>query len=115
MPDEVSNGSRRSGEPLSAFARSVSRQRSLAGSGPSPVGPVGPGHRMTTSGSPSSTVWPTAAATRSTVPARGDRSSFSIFIASTARSRWPATTVSPASTATDTTRPGMMARTSVGP
>ena len=29
-------------------------------------------------------------ATRSTVPARGARSSFSIFIASTARSRWPA-------------------------
>ncbi len=53
------------------------------------------GHRITTSGSPSSTVWPTETSTRSTIPSRGARSSFSIFIASTARSRWPAVTASP--------------------
>ena len=93
IPDEVSNGSRRSGAPFSALARTVSRQRSRPGSGPSPVGRSGSRHRMTTRGSPSSTVCPTATATRSTVPSRGARSSFSIFIASTARSRWPASTV----------------------
>ena len=48
-------------------------------------------------------------------PARGARSSFCIFIASTTRSVWPASTASPAATATAATRPGIMARTSTGP
>ena len=56
---------------------------------------LGLGHARTRSTSPSSTVAPAPTATRSTVPSRGDRSSFCIFIASTVRSCWPAVTTSP--------------------
>ena len=119
MPDEVSNAL----APLrrrasSAFARRVARQRSRPASRPSPIGRSRSrrSRDAPASTSPSSTVWPTpTATTRSTVPARGARSSFCIFMASTTRSCWPATTASPGATATDTTRPGMIARTSVGP
>ena len=117
IPDEVSNGSRRSGAAPGP-SRGGSPANGRGRIGPLPGRPrrrVTSGHRITTSESPSSTVCPTETSTRSTVPSRGARSSFSIFIASTARSRWPAVTASPGVTATDTTRPGMMARTAVGP
>ena len=117
MPDEVSNGSRRSGRGLErlgperlapAVAGRVGRLARRA------VGPASPdddqrGRRARRSGRR-----PTA--TRSTDPVARRRSSFCIFIASTARSRWPAATASPGRRRPrDTTRPGMMARTSVGP
>src|SRR5207247_1522030 len=73
------------------------------------------GHRRTTSTSPFSIVWPSPTATRSTVPARGARSSFCIFIASTIRRVRPASTASPATTRTAATLPGMIARISAGP
>ena len=62
-----------------------------------------------------STVAPAPAGTRTTVPSRGARSSFCIFMASTARRVWPTWTVSPTATATDAILPGMMARISRGP
>ena len=117
MPDEVSNRSRRSGAPPERL-RPERLAPALAGpaSGASPGRPVGSGHRRTDQrGRRARRSRRRPTATRSTIPARGARSSFCIFIASTTRSRWPASTASPASTATDTTRPGMMARTSVGP
>jgi hypothetical protein len=51
---------------------------------------------MTTSESPSLDRLPDPDLDPLHHPVRGARSSFSIFIASTARSRWPAATVSPA-------------------
>ena len=62
-----------------------------------------------------STVSPTPIATRSTVPSRGARSSFCIFIASRTSSCWPAVTASPGATSRAAILPGMMARTSSGP
>ena len=119
MPDEVSKRSRRSGRiegPSPGRSPASGRGR---GRRPSPDRTVrrgrvavirGPaGRRRARRSGPGPT------ATRSTVPSRGDRSSFCIFIASTASSCWPAVTASPGVTATVTTRPGMMARTSVGP
>ena len=104
-----------------ALARRVSRHRSRAGSVPSPtcrrrrsVASV-MAHPRTTSTSPSSTVAPVVAGILATVPDRGARSSFCIFIASTASRVWPASTRSPGLTATDATLPGMMARISSGP
>ena len=41
------------------------------------------------------TCWPAATESSPTVPARGARTSFSIFIASTMQTTWPASTVSP--------------------
>ena len=58
---------------------------------------------------------PRPRAPRSTVPARGERSSFSIFIASTTTSPWRAATVSPAFTSTLAIRPGIGATTRCDP
>ncbi len=44
---------------------------------------------------PPSTVWPATTSTRSTAPAREARISFCIFMASSTRSRTPASTLSP--------------------
>ena len=54
-------------------------------------------------------------ATSLTRPAFGERSSFSIFIASTTTTGWRASTSSPGATSTRTTRPGIGARTFCSP
>src|SRR6185312_6505862 len=51
-------------------------------------------HSITSSRSPSSTVWPAPTTTRATVPDRGALSSFCIFIASRTSRRPPASTTS---------------------
>ena len=58
---------------------------------------------------------PSTADRTSTTPARGERTSFSIFMASMASRRCPASTVSPTATHDRTTRPGIGARTTAGP
>ena len=89
-------------EPLTPLRRGSERlcpERSPAtgpGPGRRPHRSAGSGrrrrvaHPRTTRMSPGSTVAPGPTATRSTVPSRGDRSSFCIFIASTVSSCWPA-------------------------
>ena len=72
--------------PTEGLARGSSPARSRAGSAPvsgAALGSVGRVSRSTTRRSPMSIVSPSPTATRSTVPARGARSSFCIFIAST--------------------------------
>ena len=121
MPELVSNRSRRSGADFRPRARVVCASVSRAGSAPGSaragrVRPAVVGHVITTRRSPTSIFWPTAPRRRrSTGPARGARSSFCIFIASTTSSCWPASTGSPAATDTATIRPGMIARSSLGP
>ena len=92
MPDEVSKRSRRSGAAARALARSVARQRSRPGSGPRrPAGRSGRAviamHHQDVA--ELDRLAGRRPATRSTVPARGARSSFCIFIASTASSVCP--------------------------
>ena len=119
MPDEVSNRSRRSGAPLDGLGPDASsRQRSRPGSRPSPVGRAGWRASLTRARrrrSPSSTVCAGADRDprRRCPPAgRGARSASS---SPRRRAAWPASTASPAATATDATRPGMMARSSSRP
>src|SRR6266513_4782013 len=73
--------------------------------------PEGSGLARVTSDAPFSTGCPTATCTVWTVPERGARSSFSIFIASTTTSPAPASTCWPSATSIRTTRPGIGART----
>src|SRR6266566_2699703 len=73
-----------------------------------PCQPEGSTLSTVTSGAPFSTA---ATCTFTTTPARGARSWFSIFIASTTTSSVPAATCWPSVTATRTTRPGMGACT----
>src|SRR6266853_1523132 len=73
--------------------------------------PEGSGLARVTSEAPFSTACPTATWTVCTVPGRGARSSFSIFIASTTTSPAPASTCCPSATSIRTTRPGIGART----
>src|SRR2546430_11046720 len=80
-----------------------------------PCQPEGSGLATVTSGIPFSTACPTATCTVCTTPARGARSSFSIFIASTTTRPAPASTRCPSATSTRTTRPGTGARTTAGP
>src|SRR5262249_12016858 len=51
-------------------------------------------YTISANGCPASRAWPSVAISRATVPSRGARSSFSIFIASTTSSGAPARTVS---------------------
>ncbi len=66
----------------------------------------GSGLARVTSAIPFSTVCPAVTCTVCTTPARGARSSFSIFIASTTTRPAPASTCCPSATSTRTTRPG---------
>src|SRR3989442_2074610 len=73
--------------------------------------PEGSGLARVTSEAPVSTACPTATSTVWTIPGRGARSSFSIFIASTTTRPAPASTRCPSATSIRTTRPGIGART----
>src|SRR5438552_7113666 len=75
----------------------------------------GSGLARVTSATPFSTVCPAVTCTVCTTPARGARSSFSIFIASTTTRPAPASTRCPSATSTRTTMPGIGARTTAGP
>src|SRR6185437_6132609 len=78
--------------------------------------PAKPGsvYAITTRSCPASTAVPSAQRTAVTRPARGARSSFSIFIASRTTTVWPACTVSSALTSSLTTRPGIGERIVTG-
>ena len=62
-----------------------------------------------------STAAPGATSTCVTTPSRGERSSFSIFMASTTTTGWRAATRSPTPTSTRTIRPGIGALTGTAP
>jgi len=69
---------------------------------------------MTTRSCPASTAVPSAQRMACTAPARGARSSFSIFMASSTTAGWPAATVSPGLTSSLAMRPGMGERMVTG-
>ena len=101
MPDDVSNGSRRSREPRSDFARPSSRQRCRAWIGrrvdrTHRVDKVLAFARSSTSGGVADLDRAVNAdSDAGDDPSRGARNSFCIFIASTTRSCCPASTGSP--------------------
>ena len=72
-------------------------------------------YSITISTRPASTDVPGVTATSLTRPAFGERSSFSIFIASTTTTPCRAATASPGATSTRTTRPGIGATTACSP
>ena len=118
MPDEVSNGSRRSGARLERLGPEglppavAGRVRALPGR----RGRVRPVTGGRPARSPSSTVWPTA--DRDPLDHPVARSAQLVLHLHRLHREEPLAGrdgVARASTATDTTRPGMMARTSVGP
>ena len=91
------------------------QEPSARGHGHSRLPVLSGAYSRTTSNVPVSTVWPSRTATSRTRPARGARSSFSIFMASTTTRPWPCRTSSPGATRTRRTRPGMGAIRRAGP
>src|SRR6185312_2770042 len=119
---EPSKGSRpshdrlRPAKPGSVYAIMRGNPRRVRAPSRDRLRPAKPGsvYAITTRSCPASTAVPSAQRTAVTRPARGARSSFSIFIASRTTTVWPACTVSSALTSSLTTRPGIGERIVTG-